>query len=59
MADHGDRVRTLSVRVGDTAVRVHKLRAGVSYRFSVVVRNAVGPSPESRLSKSVRPRAAR
>ena len=53
----GERVRTVTVPADATWTRVTRLRAGVAYRFSVVVRNAFGTSPESAKSRSVRPRA--
>jgi subtilisin family serine protease len=52
----GERVRTVTVGSERVRTRVKHLRPGVAYRFSVVAVNAVGSSPESEKSQSVRPR---
>lgn len=52
----GDKVRTVSVSLGDEHQRINRLKPGKPYRFTVTVRNAVGASPESHKSEAVRPR---
>ena len=52
----GEKVRTLKVKAGRDHVHVDELRPGVSYRFTVTLRNAVGRGPESAKSKAVEPR---
>jgi subtilisin family serine protease len=49
------RVGTVSVSAGATAVKIGGLRAGKPYAFTVLAKNAIGPSPESARSGNVVP----
>ena len=53
---HGDRIRTVTVPAGDERERVKNLEPGKPYRFTVILSNAVGKSPESDKTRAVRPR---
>jgi subtilisin family serine protease len=52
----GKVVRGKTVEADADHIRVKQLRPGVSYRFTVTLRNAVGRGPESKKSPAVEPR---
>lgn len=52
----GRKIRAVAVSTSATRYTVRRLKPGVSYRFTITTRNAVGRSPESARSKAVKPR---
>ena len=52
----GRKIRTVAVSTSATRYTVRRLKPGVSYRFTVTTKNALGRSPESARSKAIKPR---